>query len=114
TYTRVYTALQRLQEVKFTTMEISFHDSSILDVSMEVIIDCNNNEVPKGKPRPFVRIIQTLGAIFKIRRKKFVEIHGRLHQAWDDYEEEKLLTTDLLRTISHINALGPSTAVHHV
>ncbi|KAH3786241.1 hypothetical protein DPMN_164347 [Dreissena polymorpha] len=49
-----------------------------------------------------------------IRRKKFVEIHGRLHQAWDDYEEEKLSTTDLLRTISHINALGPSTAVHHV
>ncbi|KAH3739451.1 hypothetical protein DPMN_046103 [Dreissena polymorpha] len=33
-------------------MEISFHESSILDVSMEVIIDCNNNEVPKGKPRP--------------------------------------------------------------
>ena len=63
---------------------------------------------------PVVRIIQTLGAIFKIRRKKFVEIHGRLHQAWDDYEEEKLSTTDLLRTISHINALGPSTAVHHV
>ncbi|KAH3750798.1 hypothetical protein DPMN_185332, partial [Dreissena polymorpha] len=49
-----------------------------------------------------------------IRRKNFVEIHGRLHQAWDDYEEEKLSTTDLLRTISHINALGPSTARHHM
>ncbi|KAH3830024.1 hypothetical protein DPMN_103259 [Dreissena polymorpha] len=49
-----------------------------------------------------------------IRRKKYVAIHGRLHQAWDDYEEEKLTTTDLLRIISHINALGPSTAVHHM
>ncbi|KAH3719058.1 hypothetical protein DPMN_061886 [Dreissena polymorpha] len=37
-----FTALQRLHEVKFTSMEISFHDSSILDVSMEVAIDCNN------------------------------------------------------------------------
>ncbi|KAH3712209.1 hypothetical protein DPMN_071892 [Dreissena polymorpha] len=34
-----FTALQRLEEVKFTTMEISFHDSTILDVSMEVVID---------------------------------------------------------------------------
>ncbi|KAH3822304.1 hypothetical protein DPMN_124079 [Dreissena polymorpha] len=50
----------------------------------------------------------------KIRRKKYVTIHGRLHQAWDDYEEEKLTTTELLRIISHINALGPSTAVHHM
>ncbi|KAH3873320.1 hypothetical protein DPMN_036552 [Dreissena polymorpha] len=50
----------------------------------------------------------------KIRRKKYVAIHGRLHQAWDDYEEEKLTTTDLLRIISHINALGPSTPVHHM
>ncbi|KAH3814424.1 hypothetical protein DPMN_142922 [Dreissena polymorpha] len=49
-----------------------------------------------------------------IRRKKYVTIHGRLHHAWDDYEEEKLTTTELLRIISHINALGPSTAVHHM
>ncbi|KAH3838077.1 hypothetical protein DPMN_111483 [Dreissena polymorpha] len=52
--------------------------------------------------------------IWLIRRKKYVTIHGRLHQAWDDYEEEKLTTTELLRIISHINALGPSTAVHHM
>ncbi|KAH3878952.1 hypothetical protein DPMN_002853 [Dreissena polymorpha] len=50
----------------------------------------------------------------KIRRKKYVTIHCRLHQAWDDYEEEKLTTTELLRIISLINALGPSTAVHHM
>ncbi|KAH3890597.1 hypothetical protein DPMN_014682 [Dreissena polymorpha] len=50
----------------------------------------------------------------KIRRKKYVTIHGRQHQAWDDYKEEKLTTTELLRIISHINALGPSTAVHHM
>ncbi|KAH3771864.1 hypothetical protein DPMN_173193 [Dreissena polymorpha] len=49
--------------------------------------------------------------IWLIRRKKYVTIHGRLHQAW---EEEKLTTTELLRIISHINALGPSTAVHHM
>ncbi|KAH3786910.1 hypothetical protein DPMN_165025 [Dreissena polymorpha] len=69
---------------------------------MEVIIDCNNNEVPEGNPGPCtstpIATKQTIG------RKKFVKIHGRLHQAWDDYEEEKLLTTNLLRTISHINA----------
>ncbi|KAH3888716.1 hypothetical protein DPMN_012756 [Dreissena polymorpha] len=33
-------------------MEISFHDSSILGVSMEVVIDCNNNKVPEGNPGP--------------------------------------------------------------
>ncbi|KAH3831319.1 hypothetical protein DPMN_104582 [Dreissena polymorpha] len=38
-----FTALQHLQEVTFKTMVISFHDSTILDVSMEVVIDCNNN-----------------------------------------------------------------------
>ena len=41
-----FTALQRLQEGKFTSMEISFHDTSILDESMEVVIDFNSNEVP--------------------------------------------------------------------
>ncbi|KAH3843007.1 hypothetical protein DPMN_116513 [Dreissena polymorpha] len=33
-------------------MDISFYDSSFLDVSMEVGIDCNNNEVSEGKPGP--------------------------------------------------------------
>ncbi|KAH3711840.1 hypothetical protein DPMN_071515 [Dreissena polymorpha] len=75
-------------------MEISFHDSRILDLRMEVVIDCNNNEVPEGNAGPYtstpiatkqkshapvVRIIQTLGAILKTRRNKFVEIHERLH-----------------------------------
>ncbi|KAH3768493.1 hypothetical protein DPMN_169706 [Dreissena polymorpha] len=60
-----------------------------------------------------IRLVSQL-LLTKIRRKKYVAIHGRLYQAWDDYEEEKLTTTDLLRIISHINALGPSTAVHHM
>ena len=34
-----FTALQRLQEGKITSMEISFLDSSILDESIEVVID---------------------------------------------------------------------------
>ncbi|KAH3698467.1 hypothetical protein DPMN_085988 [Dreissena polymorpha] len=62
-----------------------------------------------------IRLVsQHLLTKIRIRRKKYVAIHGRLHQAWDDYEEEKLTTTDLLRIISHINALGPSMAVHHM
>ncbi|KAH3730541.1 hypothetical protein DPMN_056531 [Dreissena polymorpha] len=80
----VLRSLQCLQEVKFTTMVISLHDSSILDVSMEVVIDCTVN----------------------------IDAYCHKTEAWGDYEEEKLSTKDLLRTISHINALGPS-AVHH-
>ncbi|KAH3884556.1 hypothetical protein DPMN_008539 [Dreissena polymorpha] len=33
-------------------MEISFHDNSILDVSIEVVIDWNNNDVPEGTSGP--------------------------------------------------------------
>ncbi|KAH3747673.1 hypothetical protein DPMN_182102 [Dreissena polymorpha] len=72
---------------------------------------------PDSTPRSvtFATMLWNRGhRVTKIRRKKYVAIHGRLHQAWDDYEEEKLTTTDLLRIISHINALGPSTAVHHM
>ena len=45
----------------------------------------------------------------KIRRKKYINIHGLLEKAWDGYEEEELTTTGLLRRVSHINGLGPLT-----
>ena len=45
-----FTALQRLQEGKITSMEISFLDSSILDESIEVVIDFNSNEVLTSTP----------------------------------------------------------------
>ncbi|KAH3801348.1 hypothetical protein DPMN_154996, partial [Dreissena polymorpha] len=43
-------AFQRLQEGKITSMEISFLDSSILDESIEVVIDFNSNEVLTSTP----------------------------------------------------------------
>jgi hypothetical protein len=50
----------------------------------------------------------------KIRRKKYAQLHGRLEEAWDKYEEDELSTTALLRTISHISGLGPTTAANHI
>ncbi|XP_052809495.1 uncharacterized protein LOC128237959 [Mya arenaria] len=45
----------------------------------------------------------------RIQRKKFASIHGRLFDAWDRYEEDELTTTQLLRRISNIAGLGPTT-----
>ncbi|KAH3813734.1 hypothetical protein DPMN_142201 [Dreissena polymorpha] len=41
--------------------------------------------------------------------KIFKEVHGRLLEIWEKYEDDDMTTTQLLRACSHIIGLGPST-----
>ncbi|KAH3792411.1 hypothetical protein DPMN_145907 [Dreissena polymorpha] len=48
-------------------------------------------------------------ALTRVHRKIFKEVHGRLFEIWEKYEDDDMTTTQLLRACSHINELGPST-----
>ncbi|KAH3803831.1 hypothetical protein DPMN_132099, partial [Dreissena polymorpha] len=44
-----------------------------------------------------------------IRLNFFKEVHGRLFEISEKYEDDDMTTTQLLRALSHINEMGPST-----
>ncbi|KAH3749101.1 hypothetical protein DPMN_183592 [Dreissena polymorpha] len=46
-------------------------------------------------------------ALTRVSRKIFKEVHGRLFEIWEKYEDDDMTTTQLLRTRSHIIGLGP-------
>jgi DNA-binding MltR family transcriptional regulator len=48
-------------------------------------------------------------ALTRVHRKIFKEVHGRLFEIWEKYEDDDMTTTQLLRACSHIIGLGPST-----
>ncbi|KAH3792237.1 hypothetical protein DPMN_145728 [Dreissena polymorpha] len=39
--------------------------------------------------------------------RKFKEIHGKLFDTWDKYEDDEITTTQLLKRCRHIAGLGP-------
>ncbi|KAH3833573.1 hypothetical protein DPMN_106884 [Dreissena polymorpha] len=48
-------------------------------------------------------------ALTRVHRKFFKEVHGRLFEIWEKYEDDDMTTTQLMRACSHIIGLGPST-----
>ncbi|KAH3849637.1 hypothetical protein DPMN_092040 [Dreissena polymorpha] len=46
-------------------------------------------------------------ALARVHRRKFKEIHGKLFDTWDKYEDDKITTTQLLRQCSNIAGHGP-------
>ncbi len=45
----------------------------------------------------------------RLHRKKYARVHGRLFDACDKYEDDEMTTTQLLREVSNITGLAPST-----
>ncbi|KAH3704180.1 hypothetical protein DPMN_079236 [Dreissena polymorpha] len=48
-------------------------------------------------------------ALTRVHRKIFKEVHGRLFEIWEKYEDDDMTTSQLLRACSHIIRLGAST-----
>jgi hypothetical protein len=44
----------------------------------------------------------------RLHRQRYRDIHGRLFDAWDKYEDDEISTTQLLRLCSHIVGLAPA------
>ncbi|KAH3769022.1 hypothetical protein DPMN_170269 [Dreissena polymorpha] len=85
-------------------MEISFLDSSILDESIEVVIDLNSNEV----------LTSTINATFRVgcSDKQWCIAWLCVSAIFLQYALQRSFKAMLI--ISHINALGPSTAMRHM
>ncbi|KAH3869815.1 hypothetical protein DPMN_032986 [Dreissena polymorpha] len=48
-------------------------------------------------------------ALTRVHRKKCKEVHGRLFNIWEKYEDDEMTTTQLLRACSNITGQGPGT-----
>ncbi|KAH3890478.1 hypothetical protein DPMN_014559 [Dreissena polymorpha] len=48
-------------------------------------------------------------ALTRVHRKILKEVHGRLFEIWEKYEDDDMTTSQLLRACSHIIGLGQST-----
>ncbi|KAH3750728.1 hypothetical protein DPMN_185259 [Dreissena polymorpha] len=46
-------------------------------------------------------------ALARIHRRKYKDVHGKLFDTWDKYEDDEITTTRLLRRCSNIAGLGP-------
>ncbi|KAH3724128.1 hypothetical protein DPMN_049938 [Dreissena polymorpha] len=53
-------------------------------------------------------------ALTRVNRNIFKEVHGRLFEIWEKYEDEDMTTTQLLRACSYIIGLGPSTTLDSI